>query len=231
MLKNTLINREVIKVIANALGTINERVIYVGGAVVSLYIDDATADDVRPTKDVDITLEIANLGELERLREELIARGFYQSSEDNVICRFRYTDIQLDVMATREIGWAPANVWFERGFPLVHEKKVDNQVIKILPLPYYFATKFSAFHDRGYKDPRTSQDFEDIVYLLNHTSDIKEQLTDIAPDLKQYLKIEFQNILDNPILQEAIIANLFYEDQMSRFNKIMELLKDCVNSL
>ncbi len=63
MLKNTQINREVTKQIAHALGEMNERVVYVGGAVVSLYIDDPSADDVRPTKDIDISMKIASLSE------------------------------------------------------------------------------------------------------------------------------------------------------------------------
>ncbi|WMJ74167.1 hypothetical protein RCC89_13470 [Cytophagaceae bacterium ABcell3] len=66
-MKNTHINREATKKIAKALGELNEKVVYVGGAVVSLYIDDPSADDVRPTKDVDITFEIATSGELEKL--------------------------------------------------------------------------------------------------------------------------------------------------------------------
>jgi hypothetical protein len=54
-MKNTTINLGIIKTIATALGELNEKVIYVGGAVVSLYINDPAADDVRPTKDVDIS--------------------------------------------------------------------------------------------------------------------------------------------------------------------------------
>ena len=69
---------------------------YAVGAMVSLYIDDTSAEDVRPTKDIDITMEIASLGELEKIREELIQKGFYQTSEDNVICRFRYEDIKVE---------------------------------------------------------------------------------------------------------------------------------------
>ena len=64
--------------------------------MVSLYIDDTSAEDVRPTNDIDITMEIASLGELEKIREELIQKGFYQTSEDNVICRFRYEDIKVE---------------------------------------------------------------------------------------------------------------------------------------
>jgi len=99
-----------------ALSDLNEKVVYVGGAVVSLYIDDPSAEDVRPTKDIDISFEILSFSELEKLRLSLIQRGFYQTAEDNVICRFRYEDVKVDVMSTREIGWAPANAWFEAGF-------------------------------------------------------------------------------------------------------------------
>ena len=70
--------------------------------MVSLYIDDTSAEDVRPTKDIDITMEIASLGELEKIREELIQKGFYQTSEDNVICRFRYEDIKVELKTTQE---------------------------------------------------------------------------------------------------------------------------------
>lgn len=78
MLKNTQINRAVTKKIAKALGDINNRVVYVGGAVVSLYIDDASAEDVRPIKDLDLTLKIASLGALEELRENIVAVGLFK---------------------------------------------------------------------------------------------------------------------------------------------------------
>jgi len=70
MLKNTLINRIATKKIALALGELNKNVVYVGGAVVSFYIDDTSAEDVRPTKDIDISMEIASLGKLEKIRED-----------------------------------------------------------------------------------------------------------------------------------------------------------------
>lgn len=109
MLSNSEFNRQVIKKISLALGEMNERVIFVGGATIGLYIDDPAAEDVRATKDVDIIVEIASLGELESIRQELATKGFTQSPEDNVVCRFRYDNIKVDVMSTKEVGWAPAN--------------------------------------------------------------------------------------------------------------------------
>ena len=224
-MKNTIINIQAIKTIAHALGELNSQVVFVGGAVVSLYIDDPSADDVRPTKDVDISLKIASFSALEKIRLSLIEKGFYQTSEDNVICRFRYDDIKVDVMSTQPVGWAPANRWFEPGFERLKTVHLDEFEIKILELPYFLAAKFDAFYDRGFKDPRTSHDFEDIVYLLNYTSNLERIILESSEDVQTFLKEAFGKILETPVLQEAIIGNLYYEDQMIRFDKIILSLK------
>jgi len=197
--------------------------------MVSLYIDDPAADDVRPTKDIDISLKIANLSELEALRESLVQRGFSQSHEDTAVCRFRYDDIKVDVMATKAIGWAPGDPWFAAGFEHSQSIDIDGVTIKILSLPYFLATKFSAFYDRGGNDPRISNDFEDIVYLLNHTSNIKAQIVQSEKDVQRFLKEGFLKIIANNSLQEAILVHLFYQDQDVHFEKIMNQLKEIVS--
>lgn len=224
MLKNTLINRIATKKIAIALGPLNEHVIYVGGAVVSLYINDAAADDVRPTGDIDITLEIASVSELEAVRQDLIKKGFYQSSEDDVICRFRFEDIKVDVMATKAVGWAPANPWFAPGYKQLITFDLDGLNIKCLSLPYYLATKLTAFYDRGSKDPRTSKDFEDIVYILNYTPNLVDQIQKAHQDVRDYLIKSFADVLSDSVKQEAILGNLFHEDQEHRYQKIIKKL-------
>ena len=80
-MKNTLINRKATIKIANALGDLNNEVVFVGGAMVSLYIDDPAAEDIRPTKDIDLTFQITTVGKLEQLREALTAKGFIQTQE------------------------------------------------------------------------------------------------------------------------------------------------------
>jgi predicted nucleotidyltransferase len=225
MLKNTIINLGVIRKIANALNELNERVVYVGGAVVSLYINDPAAEDVRPTKDIDISLEIASIGELEEIRELLGHKGFNQSPEDNVICRFRYEDIKVDVMSTKEIGWAPANPWFGPGFKHIEKIVIEDKHINILQLSYFLATKFTAFKDRGGNDARTSHDFEDITYILDNRIDLVEEIQKSPDDVKNYLKTEFNNLLGNENMKEAMMANLYYETQEERFNMIIKKLK------
>ena len=133
--------------VARALGDLNEQVVYVGGAVVSLYVSDPAAPDVRPTDDVDIILEITSVGKLEALRDDLRKKGFKQSSDDDVLCRFRCEGIKVDVMATQKVSWAPANPWFKPGFKELETRTVNDLSIQILSLPYYLATKLTAFRD------------------------------------------------------------------------------------
>ncbi|MBA3899507.1 MAG: hypothetical protein H0X62_04725 [Bacteroidetes bacterium] len=205
--------------------------IYVGGATVGLYINDPAADDVRPTKDVDISLSIASIGELEQIRQELIKKGFKQTAEDAVICRFRYDDVKVDVMNTKAIGWAPANPWFEPGFLSRERIDIDGQTIQITPLPYFLAAKFAAYNSRGNNEPRTSHDFEDIVYILDNRTDLVEVLVDSQADVKAFLNDEFSKILKEPVMQEAISGNLFYETRDERMSMIMEKLKAIINGI
>lgn len=37
--------------------------VFVGGAVVSLYTDDPAADEIRPTSDIDLTVMLMSYGE------------------------------------------------------------------------------------------------------------------------------------------------------------------------
>ncbi len=222
MLKNTLINRAATKKVALALGNLNKEVVYVGGAMVSLYIDDTAAEDVRPTKDLDLTFQVATFAELEDLREKLVEKGFTQNAEDTVNCRFRYEDLKVDVMSTQSVGWAPSNLWFAKGFKKAISTTLDEVTIKVLPLPYFLATKMEAFFNRGMKDVYASHDLEDIVYLFNYTTDIDEQILASEKEVKDFfmekLKI-FKN--DNTILT-AIRGSLYYDQADERMEVIQE---------
>ena len=59
MLKNQTINLKVVEKVALSLEELNNQVIYVGGAVVALYVTDEGAEQPRPTKDIDISVQIS----------------------------------------------------------------------------------------------------------------------------------------------------------------------------
>lgn len=222
---------ESIEKVAIALGELNREVVFVGGAVVSLYVNDITADEFRPTKDIDITFRIVSFAKLENLRENLVSKGFKQNIFEDVICRFQLEDILVDVMSTHAVAWAPANRWFEDGFNHLTTIEIGTQVINLLSLPFFLATKFDAHADRGGSDARMSKDFEDIIYLLNYVSNLEVHISEAPSTVKNYLQSEFADILKNKEKQEAILANMPYNFQMQRYGLIIEKLNNVLKLL
>lgn len=226
---NNKTNEILIKKIAIALGAINAKVVFVGGAVVGFYANDPAADEVRPTIDIDISVEITSNLELEEFRKKINKIGFKHDSE--IICRFHYEEIIVDVMGRKEIGWAPANKWFDYGFDHLEEIKIDDIKIKILSFPYFLATKFEAFQSRGFSDPRASKDFEDIAYLLDNVMDFPEKIRNSHKHVKEYIIERIKEVQTSKILQEGIMSQLAYQTQKERMQIIMTKIAEVVNEL
>ena len=53
-MENRIINIEILAEVAEALKDIKDDMVFVGGAVVSLYADETAADEMRPTEDIDM---------------------------------------------------------------------------------------------------------------------------------------------------------------------------------
>ncbi len=218
-------NWERLAAVARALGPLHERAVYVGGAVVGFYADREPQEELRLTKDVDFFLEIASFAELEKLRLQLRQLGFQQSAEDQVLCRFRLNDIKVDVMATREIDWAPANPWFEPGLQHLWKVSLEGIDFQLLSAPFFLATKLSAFNNRGGSDPRASHDIEDMVYVLQHREGIGEELAAAPEPVRAFLKVFAKRVLEETIWQEAVMFNLPPGRQMQSFARIQQICR------
>ncbi len=107
---------------------------------------------------------------------------------------------------------------------------MDDVKIKIMPVAYYLAAKFIAFRDRG-KDPRTSHDFEDIVYVLDNRSTLIQDILNSNQDVKLFLLTEFSTLLKDPTFQEAILAHLEPAIQTERYKLLIEKLKTITSKL
>ncbi len=171
-------NIDMLQIVADGLGDLKNEIVFVGGAVAKLYADDPASSDIRPTQDVDCTIELRTYREHTELEEELRTKGFANdTSQGAPICRWIYQDIKVDVMPTDENVLGFNNQWYPAG--------VGNKISKTLPdgteifvfLPeYYLASNFEAHNDRGGTDLRQSHDFEDIIYILDNCTSILEDI-------------------------------------------------------
>ena len=75
-MNNKVINLALVAQVANGLQELKDKMVFIGGAVISLYTDDPAAEEIRPTSDIDMTINLANYIEWAQMQERLAELGF-----------------------------------------------------------------------------------------------------------------------------------------------------------
>lgn len=193
-----------IESVAKAFGDLKDEVVFVGGATVSVYLNLEIAEEVRPTEDVDVIIEITSQGEYQLLSEKLIQMKFSpDTSKGAPICRWNYLGLTIDIMPLDESILGFSNRFYKDGIKKAENYKLSDKLsIKILPLDLFLATKLEAFFSRGIGDPRYSSDLEDIVTILIDAKDFNSVFK--TRNEIFFLKDSFSKLLSNPTCLEAM---------------------------
>lgn len=222
---NKEINLHLVAEVATGLQELRQQMVFVGGAVISLYTDDPAADEIRPTTDIDMTINLANYAELAKVQERLIELDFYPNPEGKSICAYRYNKIDIDIMPAEDSGIGIANTWYKPGFQYLETVELPGGIsINILPALYFLATKLEAFSDRGNGDYYGSHDYEDIIYLLDNRTTIVEEILVSEDDVKQYIKQELTKIKEHPQANEILAMHIHPLIRAERFDILREKL-------
>lgn len=226
-MQNRIINTAVVAEVARGLKELREQVVFVGGAVISLYTDDPAADEVRPTADIDMTIRLTGFSQWAKMQDRLLELGFSPNPQGHAICSYLYKDILVDVMPAEDSPIGPVNSWHRAGFNLSWNVTLDNETIRILSSPFFLASKFEAFNGRG-GDYRTSHDFEDIIYVIDNRTTIVKEIIDSQEGVKNYLKSEIKKVMESPFREEIISSHihpLVVEDRYEIvLNKMQQIL-------
>lgn len=193
--------------VAAGLKELKNQMIFVGGAVVSLYTDDEVANEIRPTEDIDLTINLLNYKNWTQMQERLSELGFYPDPFGHTICRYKYKGIAVDIMPADDSELGPSNKWYSLGFNDLLKVNVGKENIQILPAPCYLSTKFEAFKDRG-SDYRTSHDIEDIIHVFDNRANIVEEILHSDKRIFQFLKEELLNIKSKGLLEDVLLAHM-----------------------
>lgn len=200
-----LANLRMLEFVAIKLGDIRKDVVFLGGCTTGLFISDPIVPDVRYTLDVDCIVDIISLKQYHQLEKKLTQQGFKKSLTEEVICRWFYDEVILDVMPTDESVLGFGNRWYKEAiayssiYPLT-----DTLEIRVVTAPYYIATKFEAFRTRGKMDFYASHDFEDIVSIFDGRIEIVDEIKNADKNLRDYLSNSVQEIMNNPSFKGAI---------------------------
>jgi len=196
--------------IAKGLGPLKDKVVFVGGSTVSLYLTDPGAATVRPTEDVDCVIQVLSRGQYYKLEAELERLGFSHVTEkDAPICRWSYKGLTADIMPTEGSVLNFKNSWYPEGYE--HAITVvlpGREQVRIFSLPYFLASKIEAFKDRGHGDFLTSPDMEDIITVLDGSETIAEEITTAPAKVKKFLSGKFREFLRDERFIESLEGNL-----------------------
>jgi len=111
------------------------------------------------------------MASLQQWKRSFFKLGFHHDQESNVVCRYKYEGITVDIMPTDEEILGFSNRWYKLGLDYILKYELAEDIqIRLFEAPYFLASKFEAFKGRG-GDRRTSYDFEDIVYFLDNRKD------------------------------------------------------------
>ena len=203
---------DMIKVVAHALGDLNPKGVYVGGATVPLYIPQQYWPQARPTEDIDIVMEIVGRREGWVNDEVLRRKGFeHDISEGAPICRWLYKGLKVDIMSPDPSITGFTNKWYEEGVERSKEVDLKAVRIRIFTTLYFLASKIEAFKSRGKGDFTGSKDMEDIISILevHAVAGIETDLAMASVGLKKYLIKEFQSLQKNDGFLDALPGAVF----------------------
>ena len=220
-------NLAMLEFIARKLATLKDEFVFVGGCTTALLIDDPVAPDVRTTIDVDCIVDVLSLKDYHRLSEQLRALGFRQSSEDTVICRWRYEEVILDVMPTDEKILGFSNQWYKSAITYAVSHHISDEVsIKSVTTPYFLATKWEAFNARGNGDYMGSHDFEDIIAVIDGRLTLLDEIASAQVDVKQYVATVCAQLLQNSQFSACLPGHLNYGAATSdRTNMVLNRIR------
>jgi hypothetical protein len=215
-----------LQIVANGLGDLLDEMVFVGGAVAELYADDPASSDIRPTQDVDCTIELNSYWEHTELENELRTKGFANDTSPGApICRWIYQGIKVDVMPTDDEVLGFNNQWYPGGVGnKIPKTLADGTEIFVFSPEYYLAAKLEAHNGRGGKDLRQSHDFEDIIYILDNCTSILDDIRNADENVKNYLKDECEFLFANDGLSEGIRCALGPGSDFNRVEIIENLI-------
>ena len=174
--------------VSKKLATLDARFAFTGGAVVPLLMDHPELVVSRPTKDVDVIVEVVTRIQYTDLEERLRGIGFHHdTSEDAPICRWVFEDVKIDIMPMKDPTGSLNNRWFELALKTAVPFTVRQDQIQIVTAPCFLATKLEAFLGRGAGDFMGSHDIEDFLAVVDGRERLIEEIGTAPQQVREFI--------------------------------------------
>ena len=211
------------------LAPIRDRLVFLGGAVTELFITDPGVQGFRRTKDVDVVIDVVNLGEYaDTLREQLVQLGLREDVREGApVCRWLLDDLIVDIMPTRGDILGFSCEWYQLAFDTAQTISLPNgTTIRLVTPACFLATKLTAFANRGRRNPMASHDLEDVIAVIDGRLEIVGDVANAPADLRAAIATKFGELLTRPDAEEVVAAQLLPDaESQGRLPLVLERIE------
>ena len=210
--------------VAEALGPLVDRVVFIGGAIAPLLKTHPISPRVRPTKDVNGMAITTSYRDFHRLQDDLRRRGFQQRAieAEATTHAHRWTTPGGGVFdlvpAGTHLGASgnPLDRIAIESAESVHIERPGAAplVVRHASAPSFLGLKWAAYQDRGEGDLFGSHDIEDILAVLASRPAVEQECAAISePRLRVAIAAMAQTLsADDETLGELLAANVVVDN-------------------
>lgn len=197
---------ERIEMVAAALSSLEQRLVFVGGAMTPLYVTDPAVTEIRPTVDIDVVVEVGNHARYAALEEEFRRIGFQQVIAEGVpLCRWRVAGVLVDLIPTSSEILGFTNRWYTAAFRTAMQLQLaSGSTIYIIRPEYFVGTKLEAFRGRGNDDFILSPDIEDVITVIDGRAELVEEICGAEEELRVFIRGELKRYVSEPQFCDAV---------------------------
>ncbi len=180
--------RDLVALVVEQLGSMADRVVFVGGVIRPFLTTDPAAAPPRPTDDVDLFVpHLRTVSDYFLFGEQLRAHGFSEDDREGAPrCRWVVEGVTVDVMAVDPAPLGMTNVWYESAQHHVKQAQWEGQAIRHIDGAHFCATKLEAFRSRAGGD-FLHRDMEDFVGLLDERETLVNEIAVSPPAVRAFL--------------------------------------------
>lgn len=197
--------------VARRMGTLLDRAVFLGGAVVELLITDRAAFVPRPTQDVDVAVvEVESYADQAQLAEHLRQLGFTEDHHEGApACRWVVDGIRVDVMPTASGPWGATNRFHGIAYAQAASVALAPDILaRVISAPCFIAAKLVAFLDRGRGDCLSSHDLEDIVAVIDGRPEVVDEVAAAPVEVRAFVSETVGRLLGEAAFLDALGAHL-----------------------
>ena len=200
-----------------------DELVFVGGCTTGLFITDPAAGGIRPTRDVDVIVDVTSYAKYTALAERLRALGLGEDTTPGApLCRWRHGQLIVDVMPTDVTVLGFSNRWYPAAIETAQTFHIAGHDVRVVTPALFIATKLEAFHGRGGDDVVASHDLEDIIAVVDGRPEIVGDVAAASDDVRAYVGGEIRTLLDNRNFTEALAGFLLPDPASQARRRLLE---------